>query len=81
MTPDQVARLAFTASVAEAAEDLGLSVQAVRRLLRSGLLKGFRLNAREWRVHKPYLRTPGRRGPPPLTDERHLSSLKYRKKR
>lgn len=81
MTSDLTLRLFNTASVADAAADLGLSEQAVRRLLRSGLLRGFRLNAREWRVEKPYLRKPGRRGPPPQTDERHLISSKLRKKR
>lgn len=81
MTPELAHRLIYSASVAETAADLGLSEQAVRRLLRSGLLRGFRLNAREWRVDKPYLRKPGRRGPPPQTDERHLISSKYRKKR
>ncbi|WP_374400957.1 helix-turn-helix domain-containing protein [Niveibacterium sp.] len=54
-----------TMSVAEAAEQLGISPQAVRRLLRSGLLHGFRLNQREWRVMKPLTRVEGRRGPKP----------------
>lgn len=55
----------FSISVAEAAQKMGISVQAVRRLLRSGLLYGFRLNGREWRVHFPIIRSDGSRGPKP----------------